>query len=61
MSNEELLSLAKEFGFDDAAPLDATKLEVLQDVRDACEVNRCGAYNTTWACPPAFGGLDESR
>ena len=61
MTDEELLSLAKEYGFDFAAPMDATRLEVLQDVRDACKANRCGAYNTTWACPPAFGDLEESR
>ncbi len=61
MDNSELLELAKEFGFDCAAPLDATKLVVLEDVRAACEANRCGAYNTTWACPPAFGDLEQSR
>ena len=34
---------------------------MLEDVRAACEANRCGAYNTTWACPPAFGDLEQSR
>ena len=61
MTDQELLALASEYGFDCAAPMDATKLEVLKDVRDACEKNLCGAYNTTWACPPAFGDLEESR
>ena len=61
MTDEELLALAAEYGFDCSAPLDATKLEVLEDVRDACKVNLCGQYNKTWACPPAFGDLEESR
>ena len=61
MTDQELLTLAEEYGFDCAAPMDATKLEVLQDVRDACVANRCGQYNKTWACPPAFGDLEESR
>ncbi len=61
MSDEELLALAAEYGFDCAAPMDAAKLEVLEDVRAACEKNLCGAYNKTWACPPAFGDLDASR
>lgn len=61
MTNDELVALAKEFGFDCAAPMDVTKLQVLQDVRDACAKNTCGAYGKTWACPPAFGDLDESR
>ena len=61
MTDQELLTLAEEYGFDCAAPMDASKLEVLQDVRDACAANKCGMYNTTWACPPAFGDLDQSR
>ena len=61
MTDNELLTLAQECGFDCFAPLDATKLEVLESVREACAVNKCGAYNTTWACPPAFGDLDASR
>ena len=48
MTDQELLTLAEEYGFDCAAPMDATKLEVLQDVRDACAANRCGQYNKTW-------------
>ena len=61
MTDQELVDLALAFNFDFAAPLDATKLEVLEDVRAACERNLCGAYDKTWACPPAFGDLDASR
>ena len=61
MTIQELVDLAREYGFDDAGPLDVTKLEVLQDVRDACAKNTCGQYGASWACPPAFGDLEESR
>ena len=61
MTNEELLALAREYGFDDFAMMDVTKLEVLEDVRAACAQNRCGQYDKTWACPPAFGDLEKSR
>ena len=61
MTTEELVQLALDFGFDCAGPLDVTKLEVLDDVREACAKNTCGMYGASWACPPAFGDLDESR
>ncbi|WP_242852526.1 DUF2284 domain-containing protein [Acetobacterium bakii] len=28
-----------------------------KEVRDLCEGNSCGMYNTSWACPPAVGSL----
>ena len=61
MNTQELVQLALDFGFDFAGPLDVTTLEVMDDVRDACAKNTCGKYNASWACPPAFGDLDESR
>ena len=61
MNTQELVQLALDYGFDFAGPLDVTGLEVLQDVRDACAQNTCGKYNASWACPPAFGNLEESR
>ena len=32
-----------------------------EDVRKQCEKNQCGAYGTTWACPPAVGTVEECR
>ena len=61
MNTQELVQLALDYGFDFAGPLDVTGLEVLQDVRDACAKNTCGQYGASWACPPAFGDLEESR
>lgn len=61
MNTKELVDLALEYGFDYAGPLNVAGLQVLQDVRDACAKNTCGRYNKSWACPPAFGDLEESR
>ena len=30
-----------------------------KEVRDLCEGNVCGAYNTNWACPPAVGSVQQ--
>ena len=31
------------------------------EVRHMCEVNRCGQYGKTWACPPGVGSFEECR
>ena len=30
-----------------------------KEVRDLCEGNSCGLYNTSWACPPAVGSVES--
>lgn len=32
-----------------------------EEVRNICKNNGCGSYNTTWACPPAMGTLEECK
>ncbi|MBC3796070.1 DUF2284 domain-containing protein [Acetobacterium tundrae] len=32
-----------------------------KEVRDLCEGNGCGMYNTNWACPPAVGSIETCR
>ena len=39
-------------------PVDS--IQVKDEVRQMCEMNRCGSYNKTWTCPPAIGPLEES-
>jgi len=55
----ELIELAKECGFDCAAPLSVEKFRFLPEVRDMCAANTCGKYGASWACPPACGTLEE--
>jgi predicted metal-binding protein len=37
------------------------KLIFSNGVRDLCEMNSCGHYAKTWACPPGVGTLEECR
>jgi predicted metal-binding protein len=39
--------------------VDADTIRLRTEVRDACAVNKCGAYNTNWSCPPGCGTLEE--
>ena len=50
---------ALEMGFTAAAPLDPSKLEAKEMVRDSCAENRCHAYGRNWTCPPECGTLEE--
>ena len=40
-------------------PID--KVNFNQCVRQLCEANACGGYNTTWVCPPAVGTYEECK
>jgi len=59
MTYEELEKIAKNCGFTYTAPLDVSTIVLKQEVRDMCNVNSCGAYNTSWSCPPGCGSLEE--
>ena len=48
------LSIAKECGFDEAAPLDVSKLQTEAWVWDTCAEDKCHAYDHNWTCPPAW-------
>lgn len=57
---ETVAQKAKAFGFSHTAPLDAKTLELRQEVRDMCSVDRCQKYGRSWMCPPACGSLEEN-
>ena len=59
MTYEELEKIAKECGFTNVAPLDVSTIEVKKEVRDMCATNSCGAYGTSWSCPPGCGTIEE--
>ena len=52
---------AKEIGFDTAAPMDPSKLEAREAVRDMCAADKCKAYGRNWTCPPACGDIAECQ
>lgn len=56
---EYWIEKAREFGFDEAAPLDIGTLMPRADVRDMCAADRCRAYGKNWTCPPHCGTLAE--
>ncbi|WP_010261768.1 DUF2284 domain-containing protein [Treponema primitia] len=56
---EGIKDLALDCGFTHAGLLDVDVIRVREEVRDACAVNKCKAYDANWACPPACGTLAE--
>lgn len=58
---EQLLTLAKQAGFTQAAPLEASTLTVRTEVREMCASDRCRAYGCSWSCPPACGTLEQCQ
>lgn len=52
-------NLAREIGFDEARPLDVSRLKPLEAVREMCAADKCRAYGRNWTCPPAIGTLEE--
>ncbi len=59
MNLEQVMNEAREAGFTLVAPLDPKTMSMNPEVRKMCEVNKCEAYGTNWACPPACGTLEE--
>lgn len=57
----DILSLALQAGFSQAAPLDMSALTALEEVRAMCAADRCRAYGRTWSCPPGCGTLEENQ
>ncbi len=58
---EHLKALAAGAGFTYAGPLDVSTIRLLDEVRDMCAANACGAYGHNWSCPPACGPIDALR
>jgi predicted metal-binding protein len=58
---QKLTELAAVNGFSYSAPLDVSKLEFLQEIRDMCNPGQCNSYGKSWSCPPACPSLEEMR
>ena len=56
---QALLKTLEELGFETVKELDVSTLKALPEVRQMCEVNTCGVYNTRWSCPPGCGSIEE--
>ena len=51
----DILTLARELGFEQSAEFDAEGLVFREDVRAMCADGRCRRYGRSWSCPPAIG------
>ena len=60
LSSERLISDALALGATQSAVLDTDRLRVYPEVRQLCERNSCGSYNSNWMCPPYVGSLAET-
>ena len=61
MDYEQAKAMALEAGFSNVARLDASTIELKDEVRAMCASQSCGAYGHNWSCPPACGELSELR
>jgi predicted metal-binding protein len=59
MDTDSLKVIALNAGFSQIGVLNVASVRLREEVREMCAVNKCGAYGTNWACPPACGTLDE--
>lgn len=56
---DRLKEQGRACGFTHVAPLDVSKIELMDQVREMCEKNTCQQYGKNWCCPPAIGTVAE--
>lgn len=61
MGEKELLDMALNMGFANAALIDTKDIVFLPAFRPLCEENLCGKYGVNYACPPDCGTVDEMK
>ena len=57
----EIADQKESLGIHEYAFLSTSDLIFSQGVRNLCEMNSCGQYGKTWACPPGVGTFEECR
>ncbi len=62
MPIQDTIRLQKEaLGIHEYAFMNTGDLVFSQGVRNLCEMNSCGEYGKTWACPPGVGTMEECQ
>jgi len=56
---KRLIGAMEREGVSHTAVISTDQIPFDPELRKMCEVNRCGAYGTNWACPPLVGTVDE--
>ena len=55
MEWKEMVNMALELGFSNAALVTTDRIPVQPSFRICCEDNSCGKYGVNWSCPPDCG------
>ncbi|MEE0776497.1 MAG: DUF2284 domain-containing protein [Bacillota bacterium] len=57
----DYIAYAKECGISEAAAFNPQELpfDDAAILRQGCEANDCGKYDTNWSCPPGIGSIEE--
>ncbi len=58
---EDWCRVAKAAGFTEARLFDPAILQVREDIRAMCAVDKCRAYGKNWTCPPECGTLEQCQ
>ncbi len=53
------IDLALAHGADRAAVIDTADIPFVPELRQSCEQNRCGRFDTCWVGPPALGPVED--
>ncbi len=61
MNETDLIKLALDLGFADAAIINTKELVFIPNFRTLCEENLCGKYGVNFACPPDCGTVEQMR
>lgn len=61
MTNETLIKLALEEGFDHASVIDTSEIVFDEAFRPYCAENLCGKYGINYSCPPDCGTPEEMK
>lgn len=56
-----IFDLCRNAGVHQQAVIPVERIKFSDEVRHLCEVNYCGSYGKTWACPPGVGSVEECR
>lgn len=57
----DLITIARDIGFEEVCEINTKSLQVLEEVRNMCAIDRCKSYGKTWSCPPACGDLEHCQ
>lgn len=61
MNEQEMIRLAIEAGFANAAVVDTTEIVFDPSFRPYCAENLCGQYGANYSCPPDCGSPEEMK